>query len=499
MFFVLFANLLHMQYEENDDILMCLIANGNFSGVPDYHLVFQNSIWGYFVSSLYRMLPSIEWYTVLFSIIHIGAMSIISYFLIRRHRDNLAFLGCTLICIYAIWMVCIQSFQFTTTAGILSIAGCLLFFGANMDKWGVGYVCILISSLIRLEAAGFVVLLFLPLFILTYSKQWKKYLHLLCLSLLVLIPIGLERTVFYSNEWKEYYEYNRIRGSINDNPNINKIKEKEIQQIGISKQDYAMLCGFNPDPKVITLPVLKQIHQCLANIPIGSKIENLGQLVKYRIPIILLLLITMLMLIILPSNMTKMIIILWFIWMFSLLGGLCLDHQLKNRVFICALLAIVTFYIMIPTNINERCLAHFMICACLLGLSGKYIYQSYKVSKAHEVKYIQWHDYQLPLLKELPGDAVVAAMSPLVVEGMSPYHIKDFHCKLYPLGWVTNIPFNEMLGHSHADLTSKNVYLLGAKETDISRLAQYIEQKYNIKTLPVTAAYNEKYAIVQLR
>lgn len=137
--FCIVAQLLHMRFEENDDIFMCLIANGNYSGTPDCHLVFQNALWGWLVSGLYRLTDAIEWYSVVFTIIHVVSMSIIAYYLIARQKNIQLLMTFNLICIYTIWGVLIQSFQFTTTAGILCLAGCVLLTkDANAPVWG-GY------------------------------------------------------------------------------------------------------------------------------------------------------------------------------------------------------------------------------------------------------------------------------------------------------------------------------------------------------------------------
>ena len=45
VFFALAAWLLPMGYEENDDVMMAMIANGTYSGAPDFHLVYINVLY----------------------------------------------------------------------------------------------------------------------------------------------------------------------------------------------------------------------------------------------------------------------------------------------------------------------------------------------------------------------------------------------------------------------------------------------------------------------
>ena len=159
IFFFLVADLLNMQYEENDDIIMCLIANGNFTGIPDCHFVFQNALYGVFISSLYKLTNSIEWYSVVFVIIHILSMSVIVYNIVMKCSYKPVLIA-VLLSIYSIWCVIIQSFQFTTTAGILCVAGCIMLLSNSTHALFLGYFAIFIASLIRFEVVVLVGLLF---------------------------------------------------------------------------------------------------------------------------------------------------------------------------------------------------------------------------------------------------------------------------------------------------------------------------------------------------
>ena len=61
LYFVFF----HIIYEQNDDLAMQFIANGYFTGTPDFHLVFINVIIGHFLSFLYTHFLGVEWYSLL--------------------------------------------------------------------------------------------------------------------------------------------------------------------------------------------------------------------------------------------------------------------------------------------------------------------------------------------------------------------------------------------------------------------------------------------------
>jgi len=71
LFFCTVAYFFKFRYEVDDDYFMLLFASGKYSGVCDPHLVFINYIYGLLLTFLYSNYASIEWYTLLFVIIHI--------------------------------------------------------------------------------------------------------------------------------------------------------------------------------------------------------------------------------------------------------------------------------------------------------------------------------------------------------------------------------------------------------------------------------------------
>ena len=498
IFFIFIAYVLNIRFEENDDIFMCLIANGNYSGTPDSHLVFQNALWGWFVSSLYQLTDDVEWYSVLFTIIHVLSISIVAYYMIERYRTNKLLLTFNLICLYSLWIVIIQSFQFTTTAGILCAAGCIMLTKEAKTPFFWGCFSILIASLVRIEAAALVGLLAAPFLLLTYKKNWQKYMRLIVVSVLVLTAIVIDRQFYRSSDWQEYYEYNKLRGDINDNPNINAIEEDEIEGIGITQVDYAMLCGFIPDPEVITLPVIRQIHTCIKNLPMKVKIANIIQLLKYRIPLVLLCIITLCIAFEAEAKWDKYILVLCYMWLLLLLSGVCMEHNLKNRAFLCALFAMIVFMAIVPQQKRGPKWIYIVICTCLIGLSGKYLYQCYKVSDTRAEKICSWNE-QRYLLDEVPADAYVMSTSSLYIESISPYRIKDFRTHIYPSGWVTLLPLNTETGYSHRCLVEQNVYILESKESGHESISDYLAVKYGMHTTAKEITQNEQYSIIQIQ
>ena len=125
-FFVAAVLLLPILFEENDDALMCMIANGVYSGTPDCHLVFINALWGSMLAWLYSLTTAVEWYTVTLGIVQIMSVSVIAYYILQDRKRTWWYRVGWMLLLYVLWVRIILSLQFTTTAGIACVAGCIV-------------------------------------------------------------------------------------------------------------------------------------------------------------------------------------------------------------------------------------------------------------------------------------------------------------------------------------------------------------------------------------
>lgn len=359
-------------------------------------------------------------------------------------------------------------------------------------------MAILAASLVRIEAAAFVGLLSAPFLLMSYKKDWKKYIRLIWVLALVLSAKVVDGQFYRSSEWHAYYEYNKLRGEINDNPNIHAIEAEDIEIIGITEVDYAMLCGFMPDPEIITLPIIRQIHRYIKDVSIKDKIVNIKQIVKYRVPIVLLCLLAILIALGAETKENGYIIVLGIVWLIILLCGVCMEHYLKNRVFLCALMAMVVFLAFVYQPSSTHKWIQIAICMCMVGISLKYVYQCYKVSESRDTKICEWKE-QRALLEDVPANAYVMEMSSSPIESISPFDVRDFHTHLYPSGWLTLLPLNKEVGCSHRCLAEPNVYVLESDESSHERICDYLATKYGMHTIAKKITQNEQYSIIQIQ
>ena len=131
LFFIVCAIYLPIQFEENDDITMLLLASGKYSGTPDAHLFNINYLLGLLICFCYSITQKIEWYSVFFASIHIISISVIlKYFLIDK-KDSIVFKLLISLIILLFEAFFITNFQFTTTSTLACIAAVLLLLEYN--------------------------------------------------------------------------------------------------------------------------------------------------------------------------------------------------------------------------------------------------------------------------------------------------------------------------------------------------------------------------------
>jgi hypothetical protein len=120
-----------------------------------------------------------------------------------------------------------------------------------------------------------VFILSVPILVYEYGRDWKSYLKIgLILCFAGVLHLG--NNAFYQDkEWKEYKEYNEIRGKISDNPNREKCKS-ELLKI-MSESDYFLFRKFFQDPDIVTTEVLRKTYGVLESNSFENKLGNIAE------------------------------------------------------------------------------------------------------------------------------------------------------------------------------------------------------------------------------
>lgn len=507
--FALLALLLPIHFEENDDAIMCMIANGIYSGTPDGHLVFINALYGWMLAGLYRLTKAVEWYTLSFCILHVLAMSGIACAILKDKAMGFLHKGLCLVFFYVIWARIIIGFQFTTTAGLLCFSGCLALLQPTR-KWRIAGICaIFVASLIRFNAAALVGILCAPLLLTKVMEERRYILGLVGVALLAIMGRWTDNLFYRQPDWAYYKEYNAVRGFINDNPNA-ALAENNLPD-GVELQDYRMFCSFAGDPKIMTMSRLKMIKTEIKScISLRQVVSNMAQLRLYRIPLFLVYFGLLLCIVMnnkrfinsshyihlghVRLNVKMVVLISFCLLMTFILVYLGATASLKNRVFLCLLFP--TVYLLASCWPEEK--AHYkvlfrlLLVLVLIGIIIKYAWQDVKVRQLVQSNQKEFEEFQYPLVKDLEGFLCFGTFHS---EYLSPFGIKDirFHCA--GLGWCACIPFQKGILECHRDFVDSDILVFGNIETAFEEFLERLDRNYGLQAQVLTVDNNKGYAL----
>lgn len=498
LFFCCASYFLPIMYETNDDIDMCLTANGCITGIPDCHLIYPNALYGCLVAFLYSMISGIEWYSVMYAIFHIISFSLIVWYIIKLNQHYL-FRILLLLFSYSIWLNLIIAFEFTTTAALLAIAGCLSCFSSK-KKLAIGMSLVILASLIRFESAGLIGLIFIPVALFTHQLKWKKYIPFFILIIIVLSLKYVDRFFYSSPQWQQFEEYNNERGAINDSPSLYKVDPNILRENGINMNNYKLFCIHMHDPENLSIDQLKIINKLLHDIPNETQYDNIRQLSLYRVPLILLLFITIGLFFAAGTKTDKCFTVVISLWLYIILISLSISYPVKYRVFICAFFATILFISRVSIRKESNIIWIVMIYLSMLGQIAKYSNRAYKISKAkRNIIATDWLPKQKPMLDALPEYSICGGYY-LYIDLVNPFKIKDL--KMIPIG-LCNLPYNNNSPVSFPQifLNEKFYMFTSTNQPDsaIQYLRDYVLEQYDITMKIDTINRAEPFCVVQFK
>lgn len=183
--FILLNKIYTLRFSTNDDSAMLLISSGSYTGTPDNHLVFINFIYGSILNVLYNVMPSIEWYTILFIALNIFSLASLTT-IICKLSYNIIHRVFLVVLMISIFVYGSTVLQFTLTAAITATAGLSLIYMRQYRF--IGFFLVIVASLIRFEAAILIFLMASSLF-LDQSITIKTFLKQKQTKLLIILFI----------------------------------------------------------------------------------------------------------------------------------------------------------------------------------------------------------------------------------------------------------------------------------------------------------------------
>jgi len=507
LFFVTFAWLLPIRFETNDDISMILLASGKTTGNMEAHLVYINYILGLLIASAYKIYSKIEWYSLLFCIIHICSLTVIAWKILCNNSPKRIQLFFLLI-IYVLEVRMILTFQFTTTTALAALAGLLLISNTSSIQRSIGSILFVVATMIRFEAAFLVLIVFSPYFLrghptirkILYSKS------VIILLFSILVAVGLKyidyKSFQYSSEWNDFNTFKLNYDNIPDNPNAYTIINK--LPIGLKYTDYEFLMKFLVDCKKVTLPTLKTINNEINTTDFITKIHHVYPTIRSYSHLLIFLFIAC-FLFLFYTNLRKngLILLLSGLTFSFVLCYISFDGQFKYRVFISAILPLLfifsdsSFTALKPFVINS-------IIFCLILFCVDFSTATLQIRTSHIKDKIIFTEQKCLINSFLldTSNRVLPFYDRLSIENLNPFHVSDqMHFnQIINSGWMAYYPYNRRVFPSFKSFTEGLDLFISNKDTQIvSKLTLCLLDNYAITVKPIVVIQSPHYMIVQFK
>lgn len=267
-----------IKYEVSDDFIMEMVVSGAYTGHPDAHMMFSNIFIGWLLVPLYSLFPTISWYFWLQMLLCFLSFLALTYVLVQKLRLGTAVLTVVWITAFAARDLYILP-QFTKTAIVASMCGCLLFVWALFAQrgwkcWLPGAALVFFGAMVR-DKAFFIAAAFAGVLVLYHTiaclKQKgmtvKQILCKVCIPgagmLAAVFLFGAVNSLAYTQDpnYAEYRTFTKLRSQILDYTwcDYEDLCD-ELTAIGVSENDYQMILHWDfADQVVFSTEKMQQV------------------------------------------------------------------------------------------------------------------------------------------------------------------------------------------------------------------------------------------------
>jgi hypothetical protein len=230
-------------YGTNDDYLINSFLDGRYSGTNEYHLTFINEILSFVLAEFYKLFPNVPVYGIFLVLILV--ISLIGPIILQIKKNNNY--STKLIISWLISSIFITNWfvlnpTYTSASIMISSFGYLIVFNLVNNKFSkkmfyAAIILLVMGYLLRVQGFQSSSLIWLPLILasLGYQTVNKKINYKIFINtstiLASIIPIFIITFVNLNidSEWKDFYELNKKRGSIETTTRISYLEANKAK------------------------------------------------------------------------------------------------------------------------------------------------------------------------------------------------------------------------------------------------------------------------------
>ena len=249
-------------FRSNDDAMLRNIVSGNYTGMPDAHLIYVMYPLGLLWKGLYTVFPAIAWYDLFMVGMHYLCWYMILFrlgqqFVTKRGKSLSVILG--LVALVIIDLPYVVMHQYTILSALLAVVA-IFWLATSKNKSGKEYwfdrvICIIFLTLcLWLRKQVFFMALPIGFFILVLEFLAVKKdkvkatirraaVFLGCVLLIGVISFAIEKIAYSSPEWQDFNVYNEARTDIYDFYGVPSYQgyEEQYEQLDISYGDWLVI------------------------------------------------------------------------------------------------------------------------------------------------------------------------------------------------------------------------------------------------------------------
>lgn len=252
-------------YATNDDTTIVSLASGAY-GSPTEYIINMHYFIGCILKFLFRIMPTINWVTVLFISLLLWSFLLIDCMVVKVGIlwDSIVAKG---LIVDILFIMCTGYFSFTVVAYVAVMVGILAFLLNDSVKKNKGvllqaFVLLVFGLMVRGEVAKSLVIVALPIIFLKSKDKINKKTIVVILTTVVLM-FALEKTNFYlvnlNETQKNFLEWGETRSKALDCKAV-PYNEEIFDKVGISAAQYnAIYNAFYYSYETIDLDVMQEI------------------------------------------------------------------------------------------------------------------------------------------------------------------------------------------------------------------------------------------------
>ena len=254
--FMVIYKFIPIVYSTNDDRMIAEIVSGQFTGKPESYGIQMTYGFTWFLSKLYEMTRSFNWYGIVLigaQMFSFGAMLYRVQSFSEKWLNKLLLIVAAIATFLAVWLQVYVQLTYTTTAAFVGLAAILWYATSKSDWKNILMTGILANIAFSIRPNIFYMLIPATGLVYLWKLIGKKDLKKLTIGAPFMI-LAVTAVLFavnasaYSKEgWKEFYDFFDVRTNVYDYYDLLPYNEypELYEPYGISEEEFNMMRVYN--------------------------------------------------------------------------------------------------------------------------------------------------------------------------------------------------------------------------------------------------------------